>query len=116
MPDELSSGHLLRRLLALGVFIALVAVAVGSLPGLGSLRGRFAAVDPWLLVLIGVLKLGSCLSNVVAFRDVFCPRMSRLHSPPTGSLPRSSATPRTRLSPARNATPRRSPARTAATH
>jgi len=76
MPDELSSGHLLRRLLALGVFIALVAVAVGSLPGLGSLRGRFAAVDPWLLVLIGVLKLGSCLSNVVAFRDVFCPRMS----------------------------------------
>ncbi len=76
MPDELSPRHLVRRLLALAVFIALVAVAVGSLPGLGSLRHRFAAADPWLLALIGVLKLASCLSNVVAFRDVFCPRMS----------------------------------------
>jgi uncharacterized membrane protein YbhN (UPF0104 family) len=76
MPAELDSRHLIRRLLGLAAFIALVALAVTSLPGLGELRARFADADGLLLPLIGLLKLGSCLSNVVAFRDVFCPRMS----------------------------------------
>jgi uncharacterized membrane protein YbhN (UPF0104 family) len=76
MPSEFDSRHILRRLLVLVVFVGLVAVAVGSLPGLGSLRHRFGEVDPWWLALIGLMKLGSCLSNVVAFRDVFCRRMS----------------------------------------
>jgi uncharacterized membrane protein YbhN (UPF0104 family) len=76
MPDELSPRRLVWRLVALAVLVGLVAVAVGSLPGLGTLRSRFARADVLLLVLIGVLKLASCLSNVVAFRDVFCPRMS----------------------------------------
>jgi uncharacterized membrane protein YbhN (UPF0104 family) len=76
MPSEFDSRHVLRRLLILAVFVGLVAVAVSSLPGLGSLRHRFSQADPWLLALIGLMKLGSCLSNVVAFRDVFCRRMS----------------------------------------
>lgn len=76
MPDEFNPRHLVRRLLGLVALLALVAVAVGSLPGLGTLRHRFAQSDVSFLVLIGLLKLGSCLSNVVAFRDVFCPRMS----------------------------------------
>ena len=76
MPDEFSPRHLVRRLVVLVVLVAVVAAAVGSLPGLGTLRDRFSQADPFLLGLIGVLKLGSCLSNVVAFRDVFCPRMS----------------------------------------
>jgi uncharacterized membrane protein YbhN (UPF0104 family) len=75
MPDELNVRHLIRRLVALAVLVALVALAVGSLPGLGTLRHRFAQADPAFLVLIGLLKLASCFSNVVAFRDVFCPRM-----------------------------------------
>lgn len=73
MPD---AHHLVRRLLALALLVALVAVAVGSLPGLGSIRARFAQADPFLLGLICLLKVGSCLSNIVAFREVFCPRMS----------------------------------------
>ncbi len=76
MPDELSPRHLLRQLILLAVPLALIAALIVSLPGLGTLRARFSAVDPWLLVLICVLKLASCLSNVVAFRDVFCPGMS----------------------------------------
>jgi uncharacterized membrane protein YbhN (UPF0104 family) len=76
MPQEFSPRRLFLRLLALLVFVGLVAVAIGSLPGLGSLRHRFAQADWRLLVLIGLMKLGSCLSNVVAFRDVFCPSMS----------------------------------------
>lgn len=76
MPDEFNARHLVRRLLALAVLIGLVAVAVGSLPGLGTLRTRFAHADALFVGLICLLKLGSSLSNVVAFRDVFCPRMS----------------------------------------
>jgi uncharacterized membrane protein YbhN (UPF0104 family) len=76
MPDELNSRHLVRRLLALVVLVALVAAAVSSLPGFGAVRHRFADADFAFVGLIGLLKLGSCLSNVVAFRDVFCPRMS----------------------------------------
>jgi uncharacterized membrane protein YbhN (UPF0104 family) len=76
MPDELNARHLVRRLVALGVLVGLVALAVGSLPGLGTLRQRFAQADFVFLGLICLLKLASCLSNVVAFREVFCPRMS----------------------------------------
>lgn len=76
MPAELNPRHLLRRLLVLAGLIAVVAVGIGSLPGFGTLRSRFAQADGWLLIVIGLLKLGSCLSNVVAFRDVFCPSMS----------------------------------------
>jgi uncharacterized membrane protein YbhN (UPF0104 family) len=75
MPAELNSQHLVRRLLGLAVFVALVALAVTALPGLGELRARFARADVGLLAGVGLLKLCSCLSNVVAFRDVFCPRM-----------------------------------------
>ena len=74
-PDSLSSGHLIRRLLVLLVVLGIIAILVVSLPGLGSLRHRFGDADWRLLVLIGLLKLCSCLSNIVAFRDVFCPRM-----------------------------------------
>ena len=76
MPDEFNSRHLFRRLLALAVLVALVAAAVSSLPGLGTLRHRFAQADVAFIILIGLLKLASCMSNVVAFRDVFCARMS----------------------------------------
>jgi uncharacterized membrane protein YbhN (UPF0104 family) len=75
MPAELDSRHLLRRLLGLAVLIALVALAVTALPGLGTLRARFSHADALLLAAVGLLKLCSCLSNVVAFRDVFCPSM-----------------------------------------
>jgi uncharacterized protein (TIRG00374 family) len=75
MPAALSTRHLARRLVFFAVFITLVALAITSLPGLGSLRNRFGDADPWLLASIGLLKLASCLSNVVAFREVFCRRM-----------------------------------------
>ncbi len=75
VPEELDSRHLVRRLAGFAILIAVVAIAVVSLPGLGALRHRFGEVDARLIVAIALLKLGSCLSNIVAFRDVFCPRM-----------------------------------------
>src|ERR1700677_4177571 len=74
-PDQLSSGHLIRRLLMLVVLLAIVAILVVSLPGLGGLRHRFRHAHWRLLVVIALLKLCSCLSNIVAFRDVFCRSM-----------------------------------------
>jgi uncharacterized membrane protein YbhN (UPF0104 family) len=74
--EELDSRHLVRRLAGLAIIIAVIAALVLTLPGLGMLRTRFSHVDVALLVVIGLCKLGSCISNIVAFRDVFCRRMS----------------------------------------
>ncbi len=74
-PEQVSSAHLLRRLLVLALLLGIVAAAVLSLPGLGTLRHRFAHADWRLLIVIGLMKLCSCLSNIVAFRDVFCSRI-----------------------------------------
>jgi hypothetical protein len=76
MPGEFDARHLFRRLLELGVFFGVLVIAILSFPGLDTLRDRFAQANTAVLALIGVLKLASCLSNIVAFRDVFCPRMS----------------------------------------
>jgi uncharacterized membrane protein YbhN (UPF0104 family) len=51
-------------------------LAVWLLPGLGSLRRRFSEASlTWLLAAV-VLQLLSCLSYVIAFRSVFCRRLS----------------------------------------
>jgi uncharacterized membrane protein YbhN (UPF0104 family) len=76
LPDEFSASRLRRSLLVLSA-IALVVVAVIVLvPGLASLRDRFAGARPDLLVLAAVLQLGSCVSYVLVFRAVFCRQMS----------------------------------------
>jgi uncharacterized membrane protein YbhN (UPF0104 family) len=76
MPDDLSWPRLRRRLLILAAVLIAVAAAVWLLPGLGSLRRRFSEASPtWLLAAVG-LQVLSCLSYVVAFRSVFCRRLS----------------------------------------
>jgi uncharacterized membrane protein YbhN (UPF0104 family) len=75
MPAELSWRGLRRDLLILVVVLAAVAALVLLLPGLGSLRDRFADAQPGWLVLAAALQVGSCLSYVLAFRTVFCRRM-----------------------------------------
>jgi uncharacterized membrane protein YbhN (UPF0104 family) len=75
LTNGITPRRILLRLLALAVLIGLVAAAVSSLPGLGTLRHRFAQADGLLIALVATMKLASSLSNVVAFRDVFCARM-----------------------------------------
>jgi uncharacterized membrane protein YbhN (UPF0104 family) len=74
MPDHLDTRHLVRRLAGLVVLVAIVLIAIHSLPGLGEVRRRVEHATVLLVALIPLLKLGSCLSNIVAFRDVFCRR------------------------------------------
>jgi uncharacterized membrane protein YbhN (UPF0104 family) len=75
MPAELHVRHLVLRLVGLAILIGIVAAAISSVPGLGTIRSRFAHATELLVALTCLLKLGSCLANVVAFRDVFCRRM-----------------------------------------
>jgi uncharacterized membrane protein YbhN (UPF0104 family) len=74
-PPEVGRSRVRRRVLTLGV-VAIVAVAVITLvPGLASLRTRFAHGNPWWLALGVALKLLSGFSYVAVFRGVFCSRM-----------------------------------------
>jgi len=75
MPEELHPRHLRRRLLELVLLGVVVVAVVGALPGLGAVRRRFDHAHPGFIALAGVFELASCLSYVVAFRDVFCPSL-----------------------------------------
>ena len=76
LPEEFSASRLRRSLLVLAAAALVVVAAIALVPGLGSLRDRFAGAEPALLVLAAVLQLGSCASYVLVFRAVFCRRMS----------------------------------------
>jgi uncharacterized protein (TIRG00374 family) len=76
LPDELEPSRLRRRSLQVAVLIAVVALVVWLAPGLGELRDRLGDAAPaWLAVAV-VLELLSCLSYVLMFKPIFCPRMS----------------------------------------
>jgi uncharacterized membrane protein YbhN (UPF0104 family) len=76
LPEEFSTSRLKRSLLVLGAIVLVVVAAIVLVPGLSSLRDRFAGAQPGWLVLAAVLQLGSCASYVLVFRAVFCRRMS----------------------------------------
>ena len=76
MPDEFSGSRVLRSLLVLALFVAVVVAVIALVPGLGSVRERLAGAQPEWLVVAAVLEVGSCAGYVLAFRAVFCRRMS----------------------------------------
>jgi uncharacterized membrane protein YbhN (UPF0104 family) len=76
LPDDFSASRLRRSLLILATIVVIVVAAIVLVPGLGSLRDRFMGAQPGWLVLAAILQLGSCACYVLAFRAVFCRRMS----------------------------------------
>jgi uncharacterized membrane protein YbhN (UPF0104 family) len=76
LPDEFSSSRLRRSLILLAAIALVVVSAIVLVPGLGSLRDRFAGAQPGWLVLAAALQLGSCACYVLVFRAVFCRHMS----------------------------------------
>jgi uncharacterized membrane protein YbhN (UPF0104 family) len=76
LPDEFSPSRLRRSLLTLGAIVLAVVGVIVLVPGLASLRDRFAGAQPGWLVLAAVLQLGSCAGYVLVFRSVFCRQMS----------------------------------------
>jgi uncharacterized membrane protein YbhN (UPF0104 family) len=76
LPDEFSPSNLRRSLAIVGAVALVVVALIVVVPGLASLRDRFAGARPGWLVLGAVLQLGSCTAYVLVFRGVFCRHMS----------------------------------------
>jgi uncharacterized membrane protein YbhN (UPF0104 family) len=80
LPPSVSTRKVKQGLIKLGAVVVLVVVVVELLPGLDSLRSKFAHASlSWILVAIAFEVL-STLSYWPAFRSVFCTRMSWSHS------------------------------------
>ncbi len=76
MPDELHPRHLAVRVAEIAAVIAVVAIAIGALPGLDEVRARLHGADPvWVVALI-LAEVGSCLGYLLVFRSTFCSQMS----------------------------------------
>lgn len=76
LPQEFSASGLRRSLLALAAVVLVAAAGLVLVPGLGSLRQGLAGARMDWLALAGLLEILSCASYVLAFRAVFCRRMS----------------------------------------
>src|SRR5215208_3193467 len=76
LPDEFSPSRLRRSLLLLAAVVLVLVAGLVLVPGLGSLRDKFTGAKPGWLALAALLELGSCACYVLAFRGVFCRRMS----------------------------------------
>jgi uncharacterized membrane protein YbhN (UPF0104 family) len=76
VAEALNPVHLLRRVAQLVVVVAVVGVAVVTLPGLGQLRQHIQQAEPGWLIAGAAAELASALSYIVVLRAVFCPCMS----------------------------------------
>ena len=76
LPDELDGRKLRRRAIQVAVLLLVVGLVAWFAPGLGEVRERLEGAQPGWLVLAVALELLSCLSYVLMFKPIFCPRMS----------------------------------------
>lgn len=76
MPKEFDPRHLVVRVAEIGVVIALVALAISALPGLGQLRSHLEHADPGWVAAAAAAEVGSCAGYVLVFRFTFCARMA----------------------------------------
>jgi uncharacterized protein (TIRG00374 family) len=72
LPDELSTRHLLRRVLSVVVLLVVVGLIAALAPGLGEVRRHLADASPGWLVVGVALEFLSGVSYVAMFRPVFC--------------------------------------------
>ena len=76
MPDELNPRHLVVRVAEIATIIAVVAIAIGALPGLDEVRARLRHADEAWIVALAIAEVGSCAGYLLAFRSTFCSQMS----------------------------------------
>lgn len=75
MPRELEPRRLGRRTLQVVIALAVLALIVFLAPGLGEVRDRLEGASPGWIGIAITLEALSCLSYVVLFKPLFCPRM-----------------------------------------
>jgi hypothetical protein len=61
MPDELHPRHLALRVVEVAAIIAVGALAITALPGLGEVRARLTGADPVWVAAVVLAEVGSCL-------------------------------------------------------
>ena len=76
LPDDLRGPKLRRRLLTVLALLLVLGLIAWLAPGLGEVRSRLADARPGWLAVAVLLELLSCLSYVLMFKPVFCPRMT----------------------------------------
>ncbi len=76
VPPELHARHLAVRLIEVAAIVAIGAIAIVALPGLGQVKDRLADADPVWVLAIAVAEVGSCAGYLLVFRDTFCSQMS----------------------------------------
>ena len=76
MPDELHPRHLLVRVIEVTAIIALGAIAITALPGLGDVKSRLENAEAVWVVAVAVAEVLSCLGYLLVFRATFCSSMS----------------------------------------
>ena len=76
MPYELHPRHLAVRVIEVAAIIAIGAIAITALPGLGEVKARFEDADPVWIVAVALAEVGSCLGYLLVFRATFCSQMS----------------------------------------
>jgi uncharacterized membrane protein YbhN (UPF0104 family) len=77
LPQSLRGSQIRKGIVRVVLVAAVVVALITAVPGLGAVRTRLANGAADWLALAALLRLGSALSYVVAFRAVFAPRMSR---------------------------------------
>jgi uncharacterized membrane protein YbhN (UPF0104 family) len=70
-----SPHRLAPRLLQIALVVAVAALLVVTLPGLGEVRERFSDARPGWVALALLAEVGSVVSFIVVFRGVFCARL-----------------------------------------
>jgi uncharacterized protein (TIRG00374 family) len=75
MPDQLDPRHLAVRVAEITAVIAVVAIAIGALPGLDEVRARLQGAAPGWIVGLALAEVGSCLGYLLVFRSTFCAQM-----------------------------------------
>jgi uncharacterized membrane protein YbhN (UPF0104 family) len=76
LPGGLDERSLRRRALRLAGVLVVIGLVAAFAPGLDELRARLSDAKPAWLVVAVMLELLSCLSYVLMFKPIFCPRMS----------------------------------------
>lgn len=75
MPDEFSPKHLAVRVVEVAAVIAVGAVAIAALPGLGEVKARLTGAAAGWVVAVAFAEVGSCAGYLLVFRSTFCSRM-----------------------------------------
>jgi hypothetical protein len=76
LPPQVSRRRVRRDLLRLSAIAVVAVVVVALLPGLDGIRNRFAHAAPAWIVVGCALELASAMCYILAFRGVFCTRMT----------------------------------------